>query len=487
MEGATRNMDDSPKLFNQIVASILSCLGPLIFGITMGFSSPAIPELQKPVNESGMSLSTEGCSWFSSLVTVGALVGGPIAAVLIDKTGRKTGIMISTVPFSVGYFLIIFASNAIILYIGRILTGIGTGMCSVAVPTYIAEISSKELRGATGAGFQLSITLGVLIMFAVGLWLHYTWLAVLASGITALLLISMIFLPESPTWLLRHGKKAQALIALHWLRGKEPCVEKECVDIENNLALLGSAVGLRDIFRTPALYKPLYIIIVTMVFQQLSGINAVIFNSNSIFQGAGFSNSAGIPAVILAVVQVVMTFISCLIMDKAGRKFLLILSGSLMSVSCITFSLYYIFEDKHIADPKKWYMKALSLGSLAMYISMFSIGWGPVPWLYMSEILPAKVRGTCSGLATAVNWSVSFLVTKFFTDLQNLIKPYGVFFLFSGTNFFGVLFVLIFIIETKGRSLEEIERHITQGESNYQVLNDGDSDNETENLIQPTK
>ena len=440
-----------------IFACAIACVGAVIFGVTMGYSSPAVADLQKNSDQGGLGISDEQASWFGSLVTVGALTGGPLASLVVDKLGRKYTVMLSTLPFCLGWLLIIVARNFLLLCLGRVFTGIGTGMCSLSVPTYIAEISPPNLRGMLGAGFQLSVTIGVLIIYGLGISLNYKWLAVVSSAITLVHVFTMSFMPEAL-------KKTES-------SRETETIEK--IDKEDDK----NKIKIQDICAYPTIYKPLLIIVLTMVFQQFSGINAVIFYSESIFHGAGFENQGSIPSIILATIQVVMTFVSCLIVDKLGRKVLLIIAGSLMAFTSVTFSLYYFLTDKGVIDDNDWYSKALSLGSLGLYISAFSIGWGPIPWLYMAEILPLKARGTCSGIATSVNWICAFLVTKFFSNLQKAIHSYGTFWLFASVNVAGVIFVALVLRETKGRSLEEIERYYSSKDG-YENLRNKDDSNE---------
>ena len=190
-----------------------------------------------------------------------------------------------------------------------------------------------------------------------------------------------------------------------------------------------------------------------MILQQFCGINAVIFYTESIFQTAGYNGNPGVPSVIVAAVKVAATCFSTSLMDNVGRRKLFICGGSLMTISCISFGMHFYLSDVHMVHSISW----LSLGSLILYVTAFSLGWGSIPWLIMSEIFPTKVRGRASALATGLNWTCAFLVTLGFLPLENAISSQGIFWLFAGVCCIGTVAMFFFMPETKGKSLEEIE------------------------------
>ena len=418
----------------------------------------------------GLGLNKHQTSLFASLLAVGALFGGPVAGIIIEKLGRKTGIMLSGLPFVAGWFLIAYTNNVYVLYLGRLLTGFACGIASLSAPTYIAEATSKEVRGLLGGGFQLAVVFGVLLAFVFGIPLTYNWLAILSSAAAVLMVVLMLFVPETPRWYYSRDS-VKAMKSLRRLRGGDVNINTEFNEMAESVQNQGDAIKFKELFSKPNLYKPLIISVALMFFQQFGGVNAVMFFSDSIFTKAGFHSETEqhMASVILALSQVIFTFVGCILMDRAGRRILLILAGSIMSFTCVTFSLYYILTEKNVVDSNAWYMKALSVGSLGIYISGFSIGWGPIPWLIMSEVFPAKARGVSSGIATACNWTFAFIVTFSFQSLQAAITPYGTFIAFAVVNFLGVVFVALVLPETKGKSLEEIEQHFNT-RAHYDVL-----------------
>ena len=424
-------------------AVLIVLIAPFCMGMVLGYSSPAIPNLK----QAGL-LTREQATWFGSLITIGAIAGGVFAGLCVEKLGRKTTIMLSNAPYVIGWFLIIYAKGPVMLYVGRLFTGLAVGMTSLSAPLFIGEVSTKELRGMFGSGFQLSITIGNLTVYSLGLKLRYQWLALAALCFPVIITFLALFLPETPRWLISKGERMPALDALKWYRGANADVEGEYQEIESNLmSQSNERLSCADL-RRPGIYKPLLVSIGLMFFQQASGINIVIFYSETIFDEAGFKYSS-LGAIIVGAVQVVATFVACILMDRAGRRVLLFISGVFLTVGSATLGAYYYLHNASLS----W----LALLSVVVFIIAFSLGWGPIPWLSMGEMFPAKSRELSSSIATAFNWTVAFIVTKEFDALEAGLNKFGTFWLFAGISLLGAIFV-IFVPETKGKTLEEIEK-----------------------------
>ncbi|XP_077989711.1 solute carrier family 2, facilitated glucose transporter member 8-like isoform X2 [Glandiceps talaboti] len=448
---------------NLYIATAVAVLGSLSFGYTLGYTSSANPDMK----DKGI-LDDNTASWFGAVVALGAMIGGPIAGWLVEFGGRKLCVMASALPFVIGWLCISISHGILsLLMIGRILTGIAAGMCSLAVPVYIAETSTPSLRGFLGACFQVAVTLGILFAYLVGMaGLNYVWLALVGAMIPTLMIILMIFMPETPRYLLSKNKRNDALGALTYLRGSYIDVDEECCEIESNLDQQED-MSMSEFLR-PSLYKPLIVSVMLMIFQQFSGINAVMFYTVDIFHSAGFTDGH-LATVIVGAVQVVFTILAASIMDRAGRRILLIVAGTGMTISSVTFGLYYQLSDSSAsnstlatlatASSSSSNLNWLSLTSMIVYIISFSLGWGAIPWLVMSEIFPSRARGVASGIATLVNWTCAFIVTLTFVHMSDAMSNQGVFWFFAGVCFLGIVFVFFIVPETKGRSLEEIEAY----------------------------
>ena len=249
-----------------------------------------------------------------------------------------------------------------------------------------------------------------------------------------------------------------------WLRGSLNEATFELEDIQHNYNLSQHHSGsFLDVFKRE-FRKPLLIAIGLMLVQQLSGINAVIFYTVDIFKLSGSKINENFCTIIVGVVNMLATLLANGLIDKLGRKILLYISDSLMIVSL--FALGTFFYIKELGNPdddlNQWNatiesMSWLPLVSFIIYVVAFSLGWGPIPWLFMGEALPAKVRGPGASLVTAINWSCTFIITKTFPQMVKDLGPFGVFFMFGVVMVLGFIFVILFVPETKGKSLEQIE------------------------------
>lgn len=425
------------KLFFCVTCALF---GPFSFGYVIGYSSPAIPELEK----SGL-LDHSQSGWFASLMTLGAILGGPVAGWSIEKYGRRATMKFTSLPFFLGWLLIRIG----FLFTGRFLCGIASGSVTVCAPIYIAEVSSSSLRGTLGAGVQLSITVGILAAYTAGTALSWSQMANIGLAAAVLMFAALYLIPETPRWLLMNSKKVEAVLALQQVRHQHADCEDECRDIEEGLDVKESFSWSE--FKKTELSRPLIISEIIMIFQQFSGINAVMFYTVSIFKDAGLDNSE-MATVLIGAVQVCGTVVACIMMDRMGRRRLLIIGGSVMSASCFMFGWYFHKAANGVTDWGK-----LPVVCLVVYIIGFSLGWGPIPMLIMSEIFPSRVRGAASAIAIFTNWSCAFIITKEFIFFQDTLGSATTFWMFAVSCFFSVIYVWKKVPETKGKSLEDIE------------------------------
>lgn len=465
---------DKVKNGKLYLATFAAVLGPLSFGFVLGYSSPAIPELSKD-SDPQIRLDDDQASWFGSIVTIGAALGGLLGGWMVEKIGRKLSLMFCAIPFVFGFAIIIAAQNVWMLYVGRVLTGLASGVTSLAVPLYISEMAHERVRGTMGSCVQLMVVTGIMGAYLGGLFLDWRWLAIFCSIPPALMLGFMCFMPETPRFLLSQGKRREAEEALHFLRGPDAPAEWECARIEDACAEQGGALSLADL-KNPGVYKPLGVGIMLMLFQQLTGINAIMFYAETIFEEAHLKSS-DIATVVVAATQVVFTAVAALIMDKAGRKVLLIISGVAMCASTAVFGVYFkLFSQQHsnisapeislmitsqgqLSQEPQGDLSWLALTSMGLFITGFALGWGPIPWLVMSEIFPTKVRGIASSICVLTNWGSAFIITKTFQNLMGLLTSAGTFWLFSAMCALNVIFTIICVPETKGKTLEQIQAH----------------------------
>ncbi|XP_053137949.1 solute carrier family 2, facilitated glucose transporter member 8 isoform X1 [Hemicordylus capensis] len=455
---------------NLYLATFAAVLGPLSFGFVLGYSSPAIPELRKSVDPA-LRLDGSQASWFGSVVTLGAAAGGILGGYVVDKAGRKLSLMLCAVPFVFGFLIITAAQNVWMLYVGRLVNGLASGITSLVVPVYISEIAHSKVRGMLGSCVQLMVVIGILGAYLAGTLAEWRWLAVLCAVPPCCMLLLIAFMPETPRFLLSRNQHPEAIAALRFLRGPLVDHEWERREIEANSSAQEMSIAE---LKNPAIYKPVLVGVTLMFFQQASGINAIMFYAQNIFEEASFKNSA-IASVIVGSIQVVFTAVAALIIDRTGRKILLTVSGFIMAVSAAVFGIYFKValpapgNSSHVSSlnslpgvallAEEHRLAWLAVLSLSVFIMGFALGWGPIPWLVMSEIFPLRARGIASGSCVLTNWFMAFLVTKEYYDLTVLLTPYGTYWLFSALCLLSILFTVFCIPETRGKTLEEIEAH----------------------------
>ncbi|XP_061332768.1 solute carrier family 2, facilitated glucose transporter member 8 isoform X3 [Pezoporus flaviventris] len=321
-----------------------------------------------------------------------------------------------------------------------------------------------------GSCVQLMVVTGILGAYIAGIALPWRWLAVLCSFPSCIMLLFMSFMPETPRFLLSRSRRSEAVAALRFLRGPLADHEGECEQIEAGVQEEGLNVSE---FKNPSIYRPLLIGVALMFFQQLTGINAVMFYAETIFEDANFKDSR-LASVVVGSIQVCFTAVAALIIDKTGRKVLLYISGVIMALSTALFGLYFkmvLPNPTNSSNPDVWAalnsaspgaessISWLAVVSLGCFVAGFALGWGPIPWLVTSEIFPLKARGVSSGACVLTNWAMAFLVTKEFNDLIGFLTSYGTFWLFSALCCLNIAFTAFYVPETKGQTLEQIEAY----------------------------
>lgn len=392
-----------------------------------------------------------------------ALVGGIIGGPMIEYFGRKVTNMGTAIPFFIGWMLIANAANVIMVFIGRALCGMCVGVVSLAFPVYVGETIQPEVRGALGLLPTAFGNVGILLAYLAGTYLNWSHLAFLGAALPVPFFLLMIVAPETPRWYISKGRIQDAQKSLQWLRGRNINTEKEMNELTQSQAESDLVVGgnaLRQLFSRK--YLPAVLISLgLMLFQQLSGINAVIFYAAKIFKMAGSSLNENLCSVIIGIVNFVSTFIATSIIDRLGRKMLLYISLVSMIITLVALGSYFYVREVVKSDISSYGW--LPLACLVIYVLGFSIGFGPIPWLMLGEILPSRIRGTAASIATGFNWACTFIVTKSFDNVIALLSMYGTLWLYAGICVIGVLFVIFFVPETRGISLEEIERKLTGG------------------------
>ncbi len=507
-----------------IVIAAIASTGGLLFGFDTGVISGALPFLER-----SWDLSTEDQEWIVTALLIGAIAGALSSGRLTDIFGRKRIIIITSFIFAVGSIMAGAAPSLSFLAISRIVLGIAIGISSFTVPMYIAEISPTKIRGALVSSFQLMITIGIVASYfsdqAFADEMNpFSWRWMFYVGVipAIILFVGMIFLPESPRWLMGVGKREEGIKVLRKVESPE-LVEASIARIDKEIEKEKEAVtNWTELFK-PWLRNALIIAVGIMLVQQFVGINTIIYYAPTVFLIAGFEGArAAIAAtIIVGVVNVLSTVVSMSIIDKIGRRKLYFIGLTGMAVALAALGIFFLNREGMGEG-----MRYLIVGSVLVYIFFFAISLGPLGWLMISEVFPTKVRGLGMSMGSLSNWLFNALVAFTFlkiawaftpvgseivreksgvqltteqtmvlekydipigTDITEVVpvvsredipeeemaaiqaaydvkpNPAGSFFLYAFIAILGILWGLRYIPETKGISLEEIEEHWRKG------------------------
>lgn len=456
-------MATSSQHYNFIVywTAIVAALGGLLFGLDQGFIANSLSTIDKVYD-----LSVAQGEHYSAVLAAGGIIGALSSGIIARYLGRKRSLVIAGFLFTSMTLISALIPPFEILYICRFFLGYAVGLASFVVPLYLSETAPSGIRGSMGTLFQFMITIGIFLISLT----NYIMVEFIADETTRLPLMFLVitvfaslmfagalFLPESPRWLMLKGKNEQAYKTLQKIYSKKEDMDKAIREIKEAIA---NSKGVFEGVKKPYFIKILLVGVGLQMFQQLVGINMMIYYAPTIF---GYANIEGFLAMMtVPIVNVIFTIPAIFLVEKWGRKKLLYFGAVVMLVALIgsgaAFSMIGA-DAKDIATMPK----AILLISAVVYIFGFAISWGPMAWLVCAEIFPLEGREVGMTVTTMVNWTFAGLVMGTALSFMQAFGNASIFFVFAGFTILSMIFLYFFVPETKGVTLEEIEANLKNG------------------------
>lgn len=437
--------------------AVLAAIGGFLFGYDTGVISGASLYMERSLH-----FGSFGESWIVGSLLLGAVAGAAVSGWSADVLSRRWTKFVSGCVYAAAALGSAFAPDLVFLCSARFVLGLAVGTASFVSPMYISEQSPKSLRGGFTALNQVMVTLGILVAYIADFALqgvagNWRWMVGLGAVPGVALAVGMALVPHTPRWLVEHGRKEEAREVLE--HSREPSeVDEELGEIEEVARRQGS-FGWRNLVGRRV--RPLLIVgVVLAVAQQLIGINTVIYFGSTILKYTGFSTNVSVGrTVYLGIVNWAFAAIAVLLLDKVGRRPLLLTgtAGTILSLVALGFYFHQGAAFQH-ANPY------FALAAIMAYLAFFEISLGPVFWLMIAEIFPLRTRAKAMAAATMANWIFNFLVSYFFLDLTGAVGRDWTFWLYAGFGLCAVTFFFFKVPETRNRSLEQIEREIRGGD-----------------------
>jgi sugar porter (SP) family MFS transporter len=426
---------------------LIATMGGLMFGFDIAIISGAVPFIQPYFGWNELQLG-----WGVSSLLIGAIIGAFSSGFLSDVFGRKRVLIVVALFFAVSCAITSLAKSSTIFISARIFGGLAVGAASVLSPMYVAEVATAGNRGRLVAAYQLAIVLGILCSYIINFGLHNldnNWRWMFATGIipSVLFFIGLFFIPESPRWLFKAGFEKESLKVLTRIGG-ESLAQDEIREIAESLKKGSESVSVNELFK-PSVRKVMLVGFVLAVLVQISGINTIVDYAPKIFLAAGIEiKNALLQTSLVGLINFISTFVAILFIDKVGRRSLY-LAGSLgMVITLVLLAVTFYLKAEGI----------FTLIAILLFIAFFASCIGPVFWTLISEIFPNRIRGKAVAFATFTNWIFNFLVVLLFPHFLAKVGGPVTFLFLAVMSFLQLLFTWLYVPETKGKSLEEIEK-----------------------------
>ncbi|XP_018401407.1 PREDICTED: facilitated trehalose transporter Tret1-like [Cyphomyrmex costatus] len=447
------------KRWPQYLAAITATLSLAATGSHIGWTSPTLPILKS--TDSHVPITSDDASWIASFYLLGTIPGCIVAALIVDRLGRKISLLLGGIPLTISYILIITAWNPYVLYAARGIGGIGQGIAYVICPMYIGEIADKEIRGTLGSFIKLMVTFGELYAHAIGPFVSYWLLGYSCLVIPVIFFLSFPWMPESPYYLLMKNRQENAMTSLKRLKR---CVSDDQLemDLEQMQKTVVRDLSDRgrfwDLFDTPGNRRAVIISIGLQLVLQFSGIAAVESYTQEILEEGDAHLPASSSVILLSVLQLIAGLGAVVLVDKLGRRPLLITTSFLAGVALTITGFFYLvkFQFKVNTIGYGWLLHF----SVIMYELIIALGLNPLPYMMLGELFPTNVKGAAVSLANVASSLLAFIVSKMYQVISDNWGVYAAFGWFAISCYVGVFFIMFVVPETKGKSLFEIQEEL---------------------------
>jgi sugar porter (SP) family MFS transporter len=452
----TTETKGSPVL--QYVAALTGTLAIITDGMHYGWSSPSVVQLKDNKTCTLCIDESEG-STLAVMPLIGAVAGSLTAATIVDIFGRKRTILATAVPFFVAWMMVAFAQNIIVLYVARFIAGIADGVTFTVVPMYIGEISDPNVRGMLGSSCSVTWIAGFLLINVIGSYFSIKTAALVSSIVPGVLFVTFLWMPESPYYLLMRDQPRAARQSMERLKRTKD-VNEDLNRIRTAMQAEEKSHGGRflDLFRVKSNRKAVFIIGGLRGFQQLAGTTAIAFYTHEIFQTAGDDISAHYAVMIYYSVQLILTMVSSSIVDRAGRRPLLLISMAGSALALFIEGTYFYILNETSVDISSFSIVAVV--GLIGFVIIFSLGMQSIPVCMLGELFPTNVKAFALCLADVYFSVMATVASKY---LQITKVEYGLhvsFYGFTVCSLLGLVFIYLYVPETKGKTLEDIQKRL---------------------------
>lgn len=452
------------KAFRQIVAAFIANIGTINTGLIFGFSAVVIPQLKQP--DSLIPIDEAQESWIASLASLSTPFACIFGGYLMDKIGRRKTLILTEIPLIMGWSMICLATSVHMIYIGRLLTGIGSGIVGAPARVYTSEVTQPHLRGMLTALSSVFLSFGVLFQYTMGAFLSWKVLSAISCLVPVIALLGMLILPETPNYLVTNQQPQKAVKSLAKLRGSSYNLQREVDQLQAfaNKTNSQKEMTSKEIIKAllaPSCLKPFGILVIYFMMYQFSGVNTITFYAVEIFKDSGTQMDKNTCTIILGALRFFFTIVACVLLRRCGRRPLSFISGFGCGITMLGLGAYMyqksLWDAQNIAPMYTW----IPVSCIFIFIITCTLGFLVVPWVMIGELYPMKVRGIVGGMTTCAAHSFVFIVVKTYPLLTHVVHRHGAFMLYGCISLSATVFFYFYLPETKGKTLQEIEDYFS--------------------------